>query len=286
MSNTLSSPRARWLIPAALALLALSVMPTASGCRCVARAVINDEREEQLGASVDSSMRRSNRMLSDTHAVSVWAADFVDTLVEASRPFRAPDGFGGYKVAVIDDDGLINAFAAPGGFVYLTTGFLLEVSSCDELAGVVGHELAHVTQRHGINAIADRIAVVGSLAVVGGLIGVNIPIDLASALISNSFSRKQEAEADRVGARIAHQAGYSPHGVLDFFDGLSEGNGSHPRALTFLSTHPHPANRSSQLRAYIQEHLPGAPGPDAERPDSCPPELKHLTEIQDLLRRR
>jgi predicted Zn-dependent protease len=166
-----------------------------------------------------------------------------------------------------------NAFALPGGYVYLSRGLLVLVNSEDELAGVVAHEIGHVAARHSVAQItrAAPLAVMTNLSaavtglaspllgqVVGGVGG------LASGLVLAPFSRDQEREADRVGQEMVAAAGWDPAGlakILGTMEREQELEGNEPGRTTFLASHPSTPERVANTTAYAKElkRTPSAP---------------------------
>ena len=146
-----------------------------------------------------------------------------------------------WKVRVIDDPKQVNAFATPGGYLYVFSGLLLEADDESELAGVWGHEAGHVVARHSARQMVDAFGLetVASLA-----LGQqpNLAQQLTASILANGAmlanSRADENEADTYGVKYARAAGYDPHGISRFFGKLLAMQGKTPRVLTFLSDHP------------------------------------------------
>lgn len=156
---------------------------------------------------------------------------------------------------VLDSD-IINAFALPGGNVFISRGLMAQFENEAQLAGVLGHEIGHVTGRH----IDERIS--KALALEGALIGIGIASDSDLAQYSQvivgvggqgyllSFGRGQETQADTLGMRYMTRAGYDPHAMLEVMDVLKAASaGAQPPE--FLSTHPHPDTRIRQITSAI-----------------------------------
>jgi beta-barrel assembly-enhancing protease len=149
-------------------------------------------------------------------------------------------------------DPSINAFALPGGPMFIHTGLLKAVDNEAQLAGVMGHEMSHVILRHGTNQaskaqliqlpalLAGQVAggsMLGKLAQVGVGLGAN------SVLLK--FSRSAESQADLMGSHVMAEAGYNPMQMARFFEKLNSQGGS--RTLEFLSDHPNPGNRERAI---------------------------------------
>src|SRR5207248_273973 len=124
-----------------------------------------------------------------------------------------------------------------GGYLYVYTGLLLAAQNDAEIAGVLGHEMGHVVQRHTARQL---VTANGLGAIAGAALGKNPSMvkQIAAAVVEKGsmlkFSRDDEAEADDVGARYASQAGYDPHGLITFFQRLAAQEGKSPRILGLL----------------------------------------------------
>ncbi len=157
------------------------------------------------------------------------------------------------------DDAQVNAFALPGGYVYVTRGILAHMNSEAELAGVLGHEIGHVTARHSASAQSKQM-----LGMVGLGVGMVLSPTLrrggdalsqAFGLVFLKFGRDQESQADRLGLRYIVRKDYKPEEMLDVFrmlDGVSNAAGG-DRLPNWLSTHPAPPNRLADMTKLIQD---------------------------------
>jgi predicted Zn-dependent protease len=158
-----------------------------------------------------------------------------------------------FEFTLIDEKS-INAFALPGGPMFINTGLLKAADNEAQLAGVMGHEMSHIILRHGTNQLSKQglltipaimaETVVGNGSLFGALTRGLIGVGLNSALLS--YSRANESEADLLGAHLAAEAGYDPRELGRFFEKLKtvDGAGREESRLTqFLSDHPNPGNR-------------------------------------------
>ncbi len=232
--------------------LPLLALPAAASCGDgLGGLLISNAKELELGAQLDQQIRLEYPIATPEDPSSVWLAQFVGRLAEAARPFRPPEEFNQFKVAIIADPELVNAFAGPGGFTYLSTGLILQASSCAELAGVMGHELAHVTERHSVKSIEDQLAVAGLLdLVLGESSSAEVVGTIYGFFSATTFSQEHETEADEVGLQVSHGAGYNPHGLADFFERLLALEGD-TVDLSFLSSHPANDERIANVEAEI-----------------------------------
>ena len=156
-----------------------------------------------------------------------------------------------YKFTILNDD-MINAFALPGGFIYVTRGMLMHMNSESELAAVLGHEVAHVTEKHALrrNARGKGISVLNTvLAAVSGQPALYELGNMFGGVLLSGYSREFELEADEVGARYMAKAGYSPKAMLKTIEILKAKDrveieqarleNREPKVYHgFLSTHP------------------------------------------------
>lgn len=264
---------------------AMAVLVGAAGCGDgLGGFLISNEQEVELGAGVDTELRKEYKIATVDDAATVWMQGFIGALQTASTPFRDPAEIGNYKVAVIVDDELVNAFAAPGGFTYITTGLILQAETCGEIGGVMGHELAHVTERHSVKQIEDAYAV---SAITGWFLGDGLANDVAAGLYnflqSTQFSQEHEAEADLVGLQIAHDAGYNPYGLVDFFSKLLEleGDGAPPE---FLSSHPPTQERITNATNEIERRYGESVNPGTTQTYECVGTNLHLADLQAHIR--
>lgn len=248
-------------------LLALSFTLTFGACNTLTSFFVSDAQETELGFQVSQQIESDYALLSETHAVTKWAKDLVGGMTAASEAFRVPERFDGYKVHVINDDQLVNAFAAPGGFIYITTGLILHSDTCAEVAGVIGHEMAHVTQRHSAQRLAKDAATIG---LSDFLLKDGILKDLGQAAyavaMETHFSQKDESEADRVGAEIMYHSGYNPYALADMFLILSaqEPDGR-SKLASFFSSHPESKKRAAAIESQIESSWDDVQKDDGEQ---------------------
>lgn len=179
-------------------------------------------------------------------------------------PGASPESYA-YKLTVrVVESNQINAFALPGGQIVVYTGLIKSASRAEQVAGVLGHEIAHVTGRHGMQGIIRGLGVVVAAQVllgdVSGIVGIMTQGAMMAVL--NGYSRDQERAADQEGARIAAAAGFDPAGLAEFFMVLKDQPGSQmPGLLQVLSTHPEHDERIAAIRA-LRTTLTVAPGAD------------------------
>ncbi|MGH9787228.1 MAG: M48 family metallopeptidase [Candidatus Acidiferrales bacterium] len=210
------------------------------------------EREFQLGQQMAAEVEAGSHLLRDAR-VQGYVEDLVQNLV------RNSDSQVPFSVKVIDSDEL-NAFALPGGFLYVNTGLIMEAETEAELAGVLAHEIAHVTARHATKQASKRqLFELFSLPLifVGGPVGYGIQqgLSLAVPLTFLKFSRNAEREADFLGLQYSYQAGYDPVAMVDFLERLREGE-RQSRLASAFSSHPMTKDRIQRAQKEIGQVLP------------------------------
>jgi predicted Zn-dependent protease len=241
------TPRRSFLASwAALALAAAA----AGGC-----ATISPQEEAALGAQMHYQIEHEAVLLRDP-VVNRYVSGL-------GRKLAAAAGGGGesYRFFVIVDDE-INAFAAPGGYIYVNTGTILRARNVSELAGVLAHEVGHVARRHVAQNVgrrrtantARRIGVVAAAVAAGPAAAgaANLLGGLASVAALNSFDRDAEHEADAFAVEVLPRAGYDPEGLPSFFHTLMRQTSDLPSSSgSFLSDHPATEERIEATRRAI-----------------------------------
>lgn len=155
----------------------------------------------------------------------------------------------GFEYKAIDHNS-VNAFALPGGYIYITTGMLKQLSNEAQLAAILAHETAHVTARHSAVTMSRGMLIGIGLEIIaaGGETAQNVA-DIVANLEGMRYSRTYERQADEIGLDYLVKAGYTPNGMVETMQILNSQPGGRP--FEFLSTHPNPANRIE----YIQENI-------------------------------
>lgn len=206
--------------------------------------------EEQFGDAVFQSVQQQTKIIEDARwsaQVAVVTARLLPAVTNSGYRFR-------FHVAESDQ---LNAFAIPGGHVVIYTGLLKAVKRPEELAGVLAHEMAHVTQRHSLRGLVETLGL--SLIVqtiFGDASGLIAAASQGSeALLQQKFSRDTERDADDVGWEYLVVANIDPRGMIEFFRTMQAEMAGNPAAaaadgsFSFLSTHPATAERIARLEA-------------------------------------
>ena len=216
----------------------------------VAEIKISDADERKLGEDVSAKLRQDFGVYQDKDVTKYVSLVGKVLAQSSSRPYLD------WQFIVLDTDG-VNAFASPGGIVHVTRGLLGLVKNEAELAGVLGHEITHVTAKHTVRAIQKNKVISLTAQEVGGSAGLSDSVvsKLAGAayksIISNAFDRDDEVEADRVGIGLANKAGYAPHALSDVLKRLEERNKDHDQPNGLFASHPLIKDRITTIASAI-----------------------------------
>ena len=242
----------------------------------------SDDDEQQIGADAAATLLGATKPISNqavqdyVNKVGLWIA------LQSDRPGLP------WRFAVVDSDD-IDAFAAPGGYVFLTRGLLLHMHNEAELAGVLGHEISHVVLKHHLKALqkAARANLVTTAAQAGAASkGYNSSMDqqvmdkVSNAtrnLYSTGLDKDDELAADRAGVVLAARAGYDPYGLLAVLQTLQGVDPKSSNMQLLLATHPSPADRIAALSAAMDAGHMDKYGNQAEGQD------RFLAVVQSLV---
>jgi predicted Zn-dependent protease len=162
-----------------------------------------------------------------------------------------------YNFYLLKDDRTVNAFALPGGQVFITAALYSRLENEDQLAGVLGHEIGHVVYRHGAERMAKSGFIQGLIQSVligsGGDGSVAQIANVVGNYSSMSYGREQELESDDFGVRLMIEAGYDAENLIGVMDILEEASGG-SKTPEFQSSHPSPENRRAKIREAIEKY--------------------------------
>ena len=212
------------------------------------------EKEIALGRELAAEIERQVRLVDDP-VISEYVNRVGQNIV------RNSDAQVPFTFKVVEDDS-INAFALPGGFVFVNTGILLRADEEAEVAGVLAHEIAHVTARHGTeNSTKSQIINIASIPLIflGGVIGFGIrqAAGLIIPMQYMSFSRGAEEEADYLGIQYAYKTGYDPGAAVTFFEKIQALETAKPGTISSLfASHPPTEERIEKTQENIGLVLP------------------------------
>ena len=234
----------------------------------VSQTALSPVQERKLGEGIMAQIRPNPAYLDDAEVT-----DYLDTL-GYRLVANSPDPAGPFEFFAIEDSS-INAFALPGGFIGVHSGLLLAAQSESELASVLAHEIAHVTQRHIARLIAaqQRAGLASMAALAVAILAARSNAQVSAAAIAAaqagaiqsqlSFTREHEREADRIGLQIIEKSGFDPHAMPVFFERLQKATRVYETgAPSYLRTHPLTYERIADIQSRI-EGIPFRQVPDS-----------------------
>jgi Zn-dependent protease with chaperone function len=219
--------------------------------------LFSTQQDIEMGREVSRQAEQQLSVLNNRQAQA-----YIDSLGRRLAA-HAPGGRYPYQFRIVNDKA-INAFALPGGFVYVNRGAIEAARNESELAAVMAHEISHVALRHGTNQVSKQYALSAPLQLFGGAMGSNsvgsvlaqLGLGFAANSILLKYSRTAESQADLMGAQIMYDTGYDPRAMVSFFETLQ--NQSKGRPVEFFSDHPNPENRIGHVQQEIVK-LGGSP---------------------------
>jgi hypothetical protein len=220
--------------------------------------LFSPQQDIEMGRQSAQAAERQLQILNDRDA-----ATYINTLGQQLASHAPGNEKYPFQFKIVNDTA-INAFALPGGFIYVNRGAIEAADNESQIAGVMAHEIGHVVLRHGTHQISRAYVAQAPLAVLGGVLGagsmgsilgqLGIGFGLNSLFLK--YSRDAESQADLMGTQILHDSGYDPRAMVDFFEKLQAV--SKDKTSQFFSDHPVPENRISNVQKEI-EKLGGAP---------------------------
>jgi predicted Zn-dependent protease len=236
-------------------LLLLALSSTAVG----AISLVSVDEEIAIGKQADQQVRKQMPAFADT-PTTAYVRALGQRLVRVAPGPKYPYTFS------VADYREINAFALPGGPIWIHRGILHAAANESQVAGVLAHEVAHIAQRHAADQLTKATLTNWGLGLLGAILGNSGgagTAQIAAGLLANGvflkFSRDDEREADRIGLEILTKAGWDARGMTELFEVIRKEANRDPAALeVFLSTHPSPQDRINGLQADVAKLRGGA----------------------------
>lgn len=243
-----------------------AVQTTESGAVGVERkqymsGLVSEQALEQEAAQQYTAMMgeaRAQGALDSNTAQTSRVRTITQRLIQQVGVFRPDARQWDWQVHVVNDSE-VNAWCMPGGKIAVYAGLINTIKPTDdELAAVIGHEMAHALREHSREQVSQQMAAGIGLSVLSAVTGMQAAGDLGSELSKVMFtlpnSRKHEAEADRIGVELAARAGYDPRAAVTLWQKMEALGGERPPEL--LSTHPSPASRMADIRQAAERVMP------------------------------
>ncbi len=228
-------------------LICLLLLVTGVGC------AISEEQEIAMGRQMAPQFEQEFGGLYPDEQVQAQIDAIGQDLVNNIRVEDLPPWQ--FEFYVLDDPDTVNAFALPGGPVFITTALLSRFETEDEIAGVLSHEIVHVLARHSAQQIAKSEltnGLIGAVSVASGDAGAAQTAAMIGQLINMSYGREDEIQSDTLGVCLMRNAGYDPNAMITVMNILAEAGGGSGQP-EFASTHPSPDRRIERIEAAIAD---------------------------------
>lgn len=222
---------------------------------------LNPQQEVALGLRSAPSMAKKFGGLDNDKAIQEQVRTVGERIVSRSAAHQTPYEF---QFNVLADPDTVNAFALPGGPIFITRGLLKRLENEAQLAGVLGHEVGHVVGRHSAEKLAKSQlgrAIVGAIGVAtsddrhGASSMARMAGEVAVQMVQLKYGREDELQSDSLGVQFMSDAGYDPRGLIDVMKVLAQVSAG-KRKPEFMSSHPDPGNRSEQIQQAIAKQFP------------------------------
>src|SRR6185436_10236907 len=241
MESEMISSRAKRVV----ALLAALSFAIATGCK------VSPEQERQIGVQESTQIDSEMPLIRDT------AIEQFVTALGKSMTSKTSRADLDWHFSVVNSPE-VNAFALPGGFIYVNRGAIEQAERLDQLAGIMGHEIGHVVRRHAVKQMekVERgqvgLVVLCTLTRACSHVGGRVAIEVGAQAVRARYSQRDEAEADSEGVMNTLRVGIDPEGLPSFFEKLLETQSQQPSVVeAFFSTHPTDAARVAAPRREI-----------------------------------
>ena len=221
--------------------------------------IFSQDEDIQMGNQNAAEVMKQMPVLPDSDPVVQYVQKLGGRLTERAPGYKWPYSF---QVVNVKE---INAFALPGGPIFVNLGTIQAADNEAQLAGVMAHEISHVVQRHGTRAASKQMGAQLPMAILGGIMGnstlakaaeLGVSFGVGSYFLKNS--RQSESEADLLGTDIMYDSGYEPRQMAEFFTKLEKQMGASANSIfnQFLSDHPNPGNRAEAVSAEVKTLMP------------------------------
>ena len=218
------------------------------------RVAMSPDQEIALGLQSAPQMARQHGGLHPDTAAQRQIDEIGARLVHMSA---ARETGWNWEFHLLRDSDTVNAFALPGGQIFITAALYKRLESEDQIAGVLGHEIGHVIARHGAEHLAKQQltqGLTGAATVAAGSQGMGRMAQMIGQMVNMKYGREDELESDKLGVRFMVEAEYNPHALIRVMEILAEASGGGSRQPEFFSSHPNPENRIERIKEEIAKY--------------------------------
>ena len=236
------------------------------------RVQLTPQQEIVIGRQSVQKMAAQHGNLYPDRALQDYVDQIGNQVVQSSAAQDSPYPF---EFHLLNDRQTVNAFALPGGQVFITAALLARLNSEAQLAGVLGHEVGHVIGRHGAEHLAKQqlgVALVNAVGIAASDRSGNgrqaaILAQAVNQMVNLKYGRDDELESDLLGFQFMTEAGYNPVGIVELMKILESARGGAGGQPEFMSTHPNPGNRIEQLITIIEREYPNGVPAELQKGD-------------------
>lgn len=259
-TNVIGLPMARlrlMLKKAGVSLIGALLMFTAAGCTTEYNVatkqqeyfIHSSDKEVKIGESIAHQIDKRYKVLEDVEQ-NERVERILDNLVKVCDRQDIV-----YFIKILDREE-INATALPGGYIYIFKGVLDNSTSDDQIAGVIAHEIGHITAKHGLKRLqASYGAMLLQLAAIESKSNIGRGVDLATTSLFMEYSQDHELEADELGIKYMQKAGYDPTAMIGFLETMGEETDKEVRQFSYWRTHPHIPERIANISRLIKGEM-------------------------------
>jgi len=211
------------------------------------------EKEVRIGDKVAYQIEKKHELIEDVDANERVNRILDDIVAVCDRQDIV------YTIRVIDDEEMVNAVSLPGGYIYIFSGMLDRLETDDQLAGVIAHEVGHITARHSIKRLQASygFALLQAVAIASNEAAVMRGVNAMYPSIFVEYSRQDEFESDQLAVKYMKKAGYDPYGAIGVMEALEKKDSEGPlRRISYFRTHPY----LNERKAVINQEITGQIG--------------------------
>jgi beta-barrel assembly-enhancing protease len=231
-------------------ILSVALLFTASSCKKGGLNVFTIEDDKNFGLQMEAEIASNPAefpLLPSNHSAYNYLNSMKETILASGQVEHASDFV--WKLYIVQNDSVLNAFCTPGGYIYVYTGLIKYLQSASALAGVMGHEMAHADKRHSTEQLTKQYGLSLLVAVIAGTTNAGQLAEIASGLTALAFSRNHEKEADEFSVNYLCPTKYHADGAAYFFEQLESDGVTCSSLEQFFSTHPCPENRIANIHS-------------------------------------
>jgi len=234
-------------------IVAIALVATVAGCKKGLN-FFSIQDDKNFGAQMEAEIAASPGqypLLSQAQYPGAYAyLENMKQQILASGKLEHANDFA-WKLYIVNDPTVQNAFCTPGGYIYVYTGLIKYLENASSLAGVIGHEMAHADRRHSTKQMTEQYGLSLMFGIIAGTTGQQQITEIVANLSSLAFSRADEKDADAHSVIYLCPTQYRANGAADFFEKIVASGAQQPPA--FLSTHPNPDNRVANIKGKSTE---------------------------------